>query len=94
MPGHSGGDAGNLDIEVRLQATGGAKRARCLQHHEFPSGRALQVGILGPRTTREPAVARRRDVNSSCGFGNAGKIAAIARHLASPQNAAKLFARE
>jgi hypothetical protein len=85
MPRHRGGDARNLDIEVRLQATGSAKRAPCLQHHVFPGGRALQVGSLDPRTTREPAVARRRDVNSSCGFGNAGKIAAIARHLASPQ---------
>ena len=83
MPRHCGRDARNLDIEVRLQATGSAKRARCLQHHEFLGGRASQVGSLDLRTTREPAVARRRNVNSSCGFGNAGKIAAIARHLAS-----------
>jgi len=33
---HRGGNARDLDIEVRLEATGGANRTRCPQHHEFP----------------------------------------------------------
>src|SRR4029077_10197502 len=77
--GNSRSHAPDLDIEGRLQSTGGTNRTRCFEHIEVSGGRAasgLPVWTFEQRGNQR--LRRRTDLNSSCGPGENRSIRRLA----------------